>query len=383
MNILIIHNIYSKIGGEEKVVEFQKQLLESKGHNVIVYYRNYNEMNSWFFGKIGGLFTSIFNSRSIKDVKKIIKDFNPHISILHNLFPIISPAIINLLKSKRVIIYQIVHNYRLLCPTGIFFSKGNICEKCTKGLREWNCLINNCTQNYFASFSFSLRGFLVRKLKYYNSVDLFLTISDFLRNILINNGFSEEKVITLSNAYIDSKGKDNEIEIKNKKFIGFVGRLTIEKGILDFIQIARNMPEFEFRVAGQVNCLIESIEIPKNLEFVGFLDDNSLDKFYNSCRVLLVLSKWYEPFGMVILESLFSNTPVIVNDIGAMSQIIEDGKEGFVVEIGDLDLVEKRIGELFVSDEKYSQICYNCRKKVEDKFSSDLYYIRLMQEFKR
>ena len=106
MNILIIHNIYSKIGGEEKVVEFQKQLLESKGHNVIVYYRNYNEMNSWFFGKIGGLFTSIFNSRSIKDVKKIIKDFNPHISILHNLFPIISPAIINLLKSKRVIIGQ-------------------------------------------------------------------------------------------------------------------------------------------------------------------------------------------------------------------------------------------------------------------------------------
>lgn len=383
MNILIIHNIYSKVGGEEKVVEFQKQLLESKGHVVKVYYRNYNEMNLWFLGKLGGLFTSIYNPRSIGDLKKIIKDFKPQIAILHNLLPIISPAIINLLKSKGVQTYQIVHNYRLMCPIGIFFSKGHICEKCTKGFREWNCLINNCTENYFASFSFSLRSFLVRKIQYYDNVDLFFTMSYFQKQKLIDNGFLESKIRYLPNSFFNYELENLKLEITDKKYIGFVGRLTKEKGFYDFINLAKKMPEFEFRVAGEKTLDIDTINIPQNVIFEGFLNKDDLMLFYQKCRVILFLSRWYEGFPLVLLESMFNYTPIIVNNLSVMPEVVEDGKEGFVVEVGDLDLVEQRIGELFINEEKYSQICYNCRKKVDDNYSSDLYYVRFMQEFKQ
>lgn len=312
-------------------------------------------------------------------IKKIIKDFNPHIAILHNLFPIISPAIIKVLKSNEVKTWQIVHNYRLLCPIGIFFSKGNICEKCTKGLREWNCLINNCTGNYFASFSFSLRGFLVRKLRYYRNIDLFFPMSYFQKQKLINNGFLKDKIRYLPNSFSNHEFKNLNLEINNKKFIGFVGRLTKEKGFFDFITLAKKMPEFEFRVAGEKTLNIDSMIIPQNVKFEGFLNKNDLMEFYQKCRVILFLSRWYEGFPLVLLEAMYNYTPVIVNNLAVMPEVIEDRKEGFVVEIGDLNLVEKRIVELFASDEKYSQICYNCRKKVEDNYSPNMYYSRLMQ----
>ena len=199
MNILIIHNIYSSVGGEENVVIFQKQLLESKGHNVKIYSREYNEMNSWLFGKVWGTFTSIYNSRSKRDLNKIIKDFSPQVVILHNLLPIISPSIIPFLNHKGIKIWQIVHNYRLLCPIGIFFSKGKICEKCLNFGREWNCLKNNCTGNYIASFSLSFRTFFIRKMKYYCYVDTFYTLSLFQKQKLIDNGISKDKIKFIKN----------------------------------------------------------------------------------------------------------------------------------------------------------------------------------------
>lgn len=378
MNILIVHNIYSKVGGEEKVVEFQKQLLESKGHSVQVYYRNYNEMNSWLFGKAGGLFTSIYNHRSIKDIQKIIKEFKPQIAILHNLFPIISPAIIKTLKKNGVKTYQIVHNYRLLCPVGIFFSKGKICEKCTKGLREWNCLINNCTENYFASFSFAVRNFIVRKLGYYNNVDLFFPMSYFQKQKLIDNGYLESKIKFLPNSFSNKELDNLKFEINDKKFIGFVGRLTEEKGFFDFINLAKKMPEFEFKIAGEKTNNIDLLDIPYNVKFEGFLKSDELMQFYQKCRVILFLSRWYEGFPLVLLEAMYNYTPIIVNNLAVMPEVIENGKEGYVVEVGDLDLVKKKIKELFYNEEKYFQKCYNCRKKVEENYSAEQYYNRLM-----
>ena len=68
MNFLIVHNYYSAQGGEESVVEFQKKLLEEKGHQVELYTRNYHEMKNWKFGKMGGMFTSVYNKKSFDDV---------------------------------------------------------------------------------------------------------------------------------------------------------------------------------------------------------------------------------------------------------------------------------------------------------------------------
>lgn len=378
MKILIIHNIYSTVGGEESVVSFQKQLLESKGHNVKIYSREYKDMNYWLLGKAWGTFTSIYNPRSKRDLNKIIKDFSPQIAILHNLLPIISPSIIPFLKHKGIKIWQIVHNYRIYCPLGTFFANGDICQKCLGKYKELNCILNNCTGSIISSTSFSFRNFYIRKFNYYKYVDKFFPLSEFQRNLLIENGLDRNKVITLPNSFMYDEKHDNKYDTKKKKNIGFVGRLTKEKGILDFIEIAKLLPEYEFTVAGKTTKYLDNIQIPSNLKFLGYLNKNQLEDFYSSCKVLLVLSRWYEPFGLVIIESMYKQTPTIVYNIGAMPEIIDDNVDGYIVEIGDYKSIIIKIKEMFFDQNNYERIIKNCLIKVE-KYSAEKYYNKLIE----
>ncbi len=379
MIFLIIHNEYSKRGGEEHVVEFQKTLLQSYGHSVILYTRNYNELGKTFLGKIKSTFTSIYNRRSIKDIKCLIEEEKPDIAIVHNVFSIISPAIISALKKRNVKVWQIVHNYRMFCPIGIFFHKGEICEKCLGRHREWNCAINNCMDNRFQSISFAFKFFMVRKLNYYRGVDRFYTLSYFQKNKFIANGFDKEKMYYLPNSFFYQNTVIEENE-GNKKDIGFVGRLTKEKGFYDFIELAKLMPEYSFIVAGEVTEEIKQIEMPNNLSFEGFLDKQGMENFYNRCRVILFLSTWYEGFPMVLVESLYYKVPIIVNNLSVMAEVVEEGKTGFVMKEKNFNLMKNNIHQLFEDTILYTSMRENCQKEFESKYNVDNYYKNLMKD---
>ncbi|HPE40328.1 MAG TPA: glycosyltransferase [Bacteroidales bacterium] len=378
MNILIIHNYYSVQGGEESVVAFQKKLLESKGHNVLVYSRDYHEMKQWKWGKIGGLITSIYNRKSINDINRILDDFNPEIALTHNLFPIISPAIIPFLKKKGVRVYQVVHNYRLFCPIGIFYNKHRICHKCLQAGREWNCLFHKCNQSIAASFSYACRAYFVRKLHYFKSVSKFIVLSDFQKQILIENGYHNIPIEVIPNSIPDKISLKNSVnDLNSKKYIGFIGRLTEEKGLLEFIKLAEMMPELEFRIAGNQNN-VQIKNIPSNIFFEGFLAPDEIDQYYKNAKLIIVPSKWLEVFGLVLIEAFSNYTPVIASKVGGMIDIIQHEENGYLVEVGDIESMKKYIIDIFENDKQYASMCDNAFYSYKSKYSSERYYERLM-----
>ena len=377
MNILIIHNNYSQRGGEETVVAFQHKLLEANGHQVQLYIRDYNEMKHWRLGRSGGLFTALYNPRSIRDLRKIIHAFQPEVAIIHNLFPIISPAIIPFLKKNGVRTVQMLHNYRLLCPIGTFFTNGQICEKCIGKRREWNCLLNRCNGGFFQSLSFTMRSLAARKLNYFGAVDRFVALSDFQKNKLTANGFDESKISVIPNS-IEHFDVDQKTKASKREFIGFAARLTPEKGILDFIQLARLMPDYEFRVAGKQTSMLDNVDIPGNLKFEGFLDAGMLRNFYSNAKVIVFPSRWYEGFPMTLLEAFSCKTPLIVYNLSVMPEVVEDGKDGFVVEIGDIQKISEKISLLFNDRQLWTKLSENAFYKSEIKYSVQSYYDKLI-----
>jgi len=378
MNILIIHNFYSTRGGEESVVAFQKELFESKGNNVYLYSRHYNEMNGWLLGKSWGTFTSIFNRKSRRDLDKIICDFKPDVAILHNLFPIISPSIIPFLKKKKVKSIQIVHNHRLFCPIGLFYTKNEICFKCLHFPREFNCFIHKCNNNYLASFSYSLRSFFTRLFKYYKSIDAFIVLSNFQKDILVQNGI-KNNIHIIPNSIQDNNFKVINFEKKiQKKYIGYVGRLSLEKGIFDFINIAKLLPNYEFRIAGGNLNDINKELIPNNLFFEGYLNNFELNNFYKNAKIILVPSKCLETFGLSVIEAFANRTPVIGSNIAGIKDIIEHGKNGYLVDAGDIESMKKHIIDLFQNDHKYNEMTENAFNTFITKYSSEIYYERMM-----
>ena len=140
--ILMVHNYYQLAGGEDTVVENEKKLLEDNGHEVILYFRHNAEIKQMnILQKFLLPINSIFNIKTYWDIKRILKEESIDIVHVHNTLHLISPAVYYAAVKCDVPVVQTIHNFRFLCPNGIFYRDGHICEECvSKGLK---CAVKN------------------------------------------------------------------------------------------------------------------------------------------------------------------------------------------------------------------------------------------------
>ncbi|MCC8060605.1 MAG: glycosyltransferase [Clostridiales bacterium] len=131
--VLIAHNYYQIPGGEDTVVANEKKLLEDNGHEVILYSRNNSELKTMSKAKKIWLpFTTVFNLKTYREVKQIIKEQHIDIVHVHNTLNLISPSVYYAAFSCNIPVVQTIHNFRLLCPGATFYRDGHICEDCVE-----------------------------------------------------------------------------------------------------------------------------------------------------------------------------------------------------------------------------------------------------------
>ena len=113
----------------------------------------------------------------------------------------------------------------------------------------------------------------------------------------------------------------------------FVGRLEEIKGLQNIIPVFRNRKEYDLLVAGDGeyrDALSAMAGDSPNIKFLGRLNQDELGALYESARAVIVPSICYETFGIIIIEAFARKTPVIVNDLGALPEVVEDSGGGFV-----------------------------------------------------
>jgi glycosyltransferase involved in cell wall biosynthesis len=130
-------------------------------------------------------------------------------------------------------------------------------------------------------------------------------------------------------------------------YLAFVGRITPEKGIGDVIELARRT-RIPLKMAAKVYDEHEKVhfdEVVKPaiadgiVEFLGEVGPLERDPLYAGARATIMLGAWPEPFGLVAIESLATGTPVIARRAGALTETIEHGVDGFLVD----DLTEAEL----------------------------------------
>lgn len=118
----------------------------------------------------------------------------------------------------------------------------------------------------------------------------------------------------------------------------FVGRLEYIKGVQNLIPAFRRQPQFDLLIAGEGEYR-ETLEIQAkdctNIRFLGRLDQRDLAELYRSAVAVVVPSICYETFGIIIIEAFSHKTPVIVNDIGALPEVVDDSGGGFIYRTED------------------------------------------------
>lgn len=98
------------------------------------------------------------------------------------------------------------------------------------------------------------------------------------------------------------------------------------------------------------------------IEYVGFINtDKQRSEFLGNARAMLFPIEWEEPFGLVVIEAMACGTPVIAFDKGAMKELIDDGKTGFIVK--NQKQMEEAVREVDSIDRRV------CRKRVKSHFT--------------
>lgn len=352
MKILFIHNSYSDKtpSGEEHASRELATLLEEHGHEVRWFKRSSDEIRSGF-GSLKAFFTGIYNPCSAKKLAHLLDEYQPDVVQVQNLYPLLSSSIFKPLKKRGIPVVMRCPNYRLFCPAGLCLNtKGEVCEKCFGG-KEWNCINYNCEKSLSKSVGYALRNWYSRVSRNIsNGVDVFIVQSEFQKQKFIKQGIPTERLVILPGICPEIKDKGMSAL---GEYVTFVGRVSAEKGIYEFIEAAKLNPTIPFKVAGMLDKnFIKPFDCPNNVEFVGFLKDDDLNDFYLKSRIIVVPSKWYEGFPNVITRGMLLKRPVITTNIGAMPSIIGNEEHGILVEPGNIEQLSNSISLLYSDNEK-------------------------------
>ena len=382
MRVLMAHNDYKKFSGEEQAVETVAELLGEKGHSVSWLRKTSEGVQQSFRRKIDA-FISAFYSRSARGEIEGILEFN-NIDLVHvqNLYPFLSPSILIPCRERGIPVVMRCPNYRLFCPNGLHYTKGEVCERCLDG-REWQCILKNCLESYPKSIGYALRNAFARLTgMILNNVTVFIVLSEFQKKRFIEGGIAPERIEILPNpAPTDKYTNQND---GADQFVAYVGRVSAEKGIDAFLDAARNLKQRPFRVAGSTIYMpFINNAAPANVSFEGFLSGRDLDDFYSQSRFIVFPSVWFEGFPNVVAKAMVHGKAVIASRIGPLPEIVEDGVTGLLFEPGNAaDLVEK-IDYLWDNPKKATEMGKAGRKKAKALYSEDIVYHKLMEIYEK
>lgn len=381
MRILIVHNEYGKFSGEEAVVQSLSQLLEEHGHQVHYFSRSSAAIPGMRLGNIRAFFSGIYSFSSRNAMRRCLREFTPDIVHVHNVFPLISPSVLGVCRRAGVPVVMTVHNYRLVCPNGLHMNDGHICEKCCGG-REYHCLLNNCEGSYFKSLGYFLRNYFARKFCLFKrNVLMFACLTEFQRQRLIEEGFDAAKIVVIPNM-VD----DGSIEPSKSvgDYVGFVGRVSPEKGVDTLVEAARDLPEIMFKAAGVFDRMkVLVADSPENFEFIGPVKHEKISEFYKSSRLVVLPNICFEGFPMILPEAMLSAKPIIASRIGGIPEIVDDGKAGLLFEPGNHEDLARKIKKLWDNPELCRKMGQAGREKALREYSSEKYYSHLMAVYEK
>jgi len=164
--------------------------------------------------------------------------------------------------------------------------------------------------------------------------DKIIAVSNFTRNIIIEKyGIPEDKVVTVHNAVEPAEIKEiNASKHVPEKVVTFLGRITFQKGPDYFIEAAQLVlekdPNVRFVMAGSGDLLekmirrVAQLRMGHKFHFTGFLKGTSVDRMLAMSDVF-VMPSVSEPFGIVPLEAMRSNVPVVISKQSGVSEVLK------------------------------------------------------------
>lgn len=313
--------------------------LEQAGHDVVHYGRCSDDIATFSRAKRALVPASVvwnpFAGRAFSDA---LEELQPEIVHTHNLFPLLSPAVLQACHRRRIPVVATFHNFRQLCVSGTFFRSGSPCYECVNR-NALRAVRHGCYRDSpLASTPMALAN-VVQRPTWRTVPSAFIFISEAQRTLFGPLGLPRSR--SFVKWHLVHPGAERTT---SENLIVYTGRLTEAKGLR---VLMRAWEQFDtgphggtmrlvIAGAGELEGEVRQWAAGRpSVAFCGLLTRDECRQLLARARATVVPSAWPEAFGLVVAEAKAAGVPPIAPAHGSFPELIAHGSDGLLYQPDD------------------------------------------------
>ena len=305
-------------------------------------------------------------------------DEEPDIVHIHQLSHEITHSIIWKIKKHNIPIVVTLHGYSYICPNSELFNGYKICDICENG-KFYNMLFKKCVfDSRIKTLIMVMYAYVYFKIfKVYKFVDLFISPSEFLLKKYKENRLFKKISILHLPYFIDSRNYPCDFNNAEESIVYF-GRLEKIKGVDILIRSVKDL-DIKLKIIGtgtweqNLRRIVESERI-KNVEFLGFMDYSQIHNEIKKSLFSVVPSIYWDNYPNVIMESFVLGKPVVASNLGGIPELVQEGKTGYLFEVGNVEDLKGRIADLLNDRQSIINMGKAAREWVKNNLNPENHY---------
>jgi glycosyltransferase involved in cell wall biosynthesis len=373
MRILFLNTTGGFFGGVEQNIYFAAEGLTARGHHC--FFASENRAGE-AFAQFDDPFEGVWDLSEVP-LDSVVKKTAPDVVYVHKFGSI--REVYDAAPGLPVV--RMYHDHDIYCPRRhkYYFWNHHICTR-KAGLACYADLAFLERSPQGIRFS-SIRKKL-KELRENRNISTAIVGSGYIKNELIRNGFAEERIRVIPPCVAPPESEP--APLPSVPSLLYVGQIIRGKGVDILLRahqlLQKSFPEgLPLEIIGTGNAesyvqkLAEELNIQDRVTFHGWIPNDRITPFYDAASLLVVPSRWPEPFGMIGVEAMLRGRPVVASRAGGIPDWLEDGVTGYLVPPNAPHKLAEKIEILLRNPEQSREFGRAGYKRALEQFGYDTY----------
>ncbi|MFG2796239.1 glycosyltransferase [Streptomyces pseudovenezuelae] len=389
MHVLVVHNRYGSAqpSGENKVVDQEVELLREGGHRVETFERRSDDIGAMsLLAKVAVPLRVPWNPAVRTELATRLRAERPDIVHVHNVFPLLSPAVLAACADAGVPAVATLHNYTQVCPPGTLQRDGRPCTECVGSKVPLPAVRHGCYRGSRLATVPLAVSLSANRRRWWSGVERFFCISAAQRDALVRAGMPAERLAVKHNFVPDPDARRTDAG----EHVLYLGRLAEAKGVRLLMAAwdeiaASGGVGVPLVIAGTGPLEAEVIAWAAgrdDVRYVGLYDTAECQKAIARSVAVVAPSTWLEAFGLVVVEAMAAGVPVVAAGHGAFVELVEDGVTGLLHQPGESASLASCIRRIAAEPDHNRELGRAARLRYQQGFSPAVGLDRLVDEYR-
>lgn len=388
MHVLVVHNRYSSAqpSGENKVVDQEVGLLRAAGHRVEVFERRSDDITARsLLGKAAVPLLVPWNPAVRTQLAARLRTERPDVVHVHNVFPLLSPAVLAACADAGVPAVATLHNYTQICPPGTLQRDGRPCAECV-GRTPLPAVRHGCYRGSRLATVPLAVSLSVNRRRWWSGVERFFCISAAQRDVLVRAGMPAERLAVKHNSVPEPDVRRSG----TGDHLLYLGRLAEAKGVR-LLMAAWDVIAADGGVGvplviagtGPLEQEVTAWAAGRgDVRYVGLYDAAQCRQAVARSVAVVAPSTWLEAFGLVVAEAMAAGVPSVAAGHGAFVELVEDGVTGLLHQPGVAASLASCLRRITSEQDRNREMGRAARRRYEQGFSPAVGLERLVEGYR-